>query len=435
MFTRGMLSTAAAVGLVTSGIAFAGEPTSNTWPQWGGPSRNFVVPASGLAASWPADGPPRLWHRALGDGYSAIVSADGLLFTMYRKEATAEVECVIALDATSGRTVWEHATDAPLFAKPDERWGGQGPNATPLLIGNRLYTVGSRAVLHCFEARTGRVLWKHDLAAECGAVLNATCGYCPSPIAWRDLVIVVAGCATGSESDRTLPDAPPSHTLVAFDQVTGAVRWQSLDHPHAYSSAILVRVGDTDQLVLNTHRGLVGVDPATGALLWHDTARQSAGTPLWNNVDSIFYCALGNEEEGNAGRVVRLTAAGGRTTVEPVWTSRKVNLMLMTPPCVDGRLYCSNERGLLGVDFATGERLWFKRGFGNATCIAAGDKLIILDEYGKLSLATPTADGLNIHGQCQITERYSLTVPTLVGTTLYVRDRKHIMALDLGAAR
>lgn len=435
MFSHRTLLSAAVVFLAARGVAIGGEPTTATWSQWGGPNRNFVVPAGGLAESWPDDGPPRLWHRELGVGYSAIVSADGLLFTMYRKAATDEVEYVIALDANSGRTVWEHKTDAPLFQKPDERWGGQGPNATPLLVGDRLYTVGSRAVLHCFEARTGRVLWKHDLAAEYGAVLSATCGYCPSPIAWRDLVIVVAGCATGSENNRTLPGAPQAHTLVAFDQATGEVRWQSLDHPHEYSSAILVRVGDTDQLVLNTYRGLVGVDPATGELLWHETARQSAGTPVWNGGELVFYCALGDEQEGSAGRVVRLAAGGGRTTVEPVWSSRKVNLMLMTPPCADGRLYCSNERGLLGVDFATGERLWFKRGFGNATCIAAGNKLIILDENGKLSLATPTADGLNVHGQCQITERYSLTVPTLVGTTLYIRDRKHILALDLGVAR
>jgi hypothetical protein len=81
----------------------------------------------------------------------------------------------------------------------------------------------------------------------------------------------------------------------------------------------------------------------------------------------------------------------------------------------------------------TGKRTWVERGFSDAAILHADGKLIILDVNGRLTLATPTGEGLTIHSQCQITERYSYTVPTLVGKTLYVRDRNHIMALDLGA--
>jgi hypothetical protein len=86
----------------------------------------------------------------------------------------------------------------------------------------------------------------------------------------------------------------------------------------------------------------------------------------------------------------------------------------------------------MAFDMRTGERAWVKRGFPMATCVHGDGKLIILDENGKLSLATATPDDLIVHSQCKITGRYSFTVPTLVGTKLYVRDRKHIMALDLG---
>jgi hypothetical protein len=72
------------------------------------------------------------------------------------------------------------------------------------------------------------------------------------------------------------------------------------------------------------------------------------------------------------------------------------------------------------------------RGFSKATCVYADGKLIILDEDGQLALATVTPERLTVHSKCKITERLSWTHPTLVGTTLYVRDRKHIMALDLG---
>ena len=104
----------------------------------------------------------------------------------------------------------------------------------------------------------------------------------------------------------------------------------------------------------------------------------------------------------------------------------------VTPQPV-GDFFCgSTDRLLLGVNFETGKRVWAKRGFPVASCVHADGKLIILDENGWLTLATATPEGLTVHSKCQITERYSYSVPTLVGKTLYVRDRKHIMALDLG---
>src|SRR5215510_9780710 len=74
---------------------------SADWPQWGGPQRDFKSSVIGLAPSWPATGPRRLWQRDLGEGFSAIAAEGGKLFTMYRK---GEQEVVIALDATTGKT-------------------------------------------------------------------------------------------------------------------------------------------------------------------------------------------------------------------------------------------------------------------------------------------------------------------------------------------
>jgi hypothetical protein len=54
------------------------------WPQWGGPTRNFMSDSKGLASSWPAGGPKKIWSRALGEGHSSIVVEDGRLYTLYR---------------------------------------------------------------------------------------------------------------------------------------------------------------------------------------------------------------------------------------------------------------------------------------------------------------------------------------------------------------
>ncbi len=79
---------------------------ADSWPQWGGPSRDFTVKSDKLADSWPEDGPPKLWSRPLGDGYSSIISDGDLIFTMYRPDLTSEQEVIIAMKATTGKTVW-----------------------------------------------------------------------------------------------------------------------------------------------------------------------------------------------------------------------------------------------------------------------------------------------------------------------------------------
>src|SRR5215470_1696047 len=111
------------------------------WTQWGGPDRNFISDAKGLAASWPPGGPKRLWSRALGEGHSSILAEGDRLYTMYRPSGVlssarrAQQEVVVALDAASGRTMWEFkypaATDGLDFSE------GAGPHSTPLIVGSR----------------------------------------------------------------------------------------------------------------------------------------------------------------------------------------------------------------------------------------------------------------------------------------------------------
>ena len=86
----------------------------------------------------------------------------------------------------------------------------------------------------------------------------------------------------------------------------------------------------------------------------------------------------------------------------------------------------------MAMNLETGKIAWRERGFKKATCVYGDGKLIILDEDGKLALATISPGGLSILSTCTITERYSWAAPTLVGSTLYVRDRNNIMALDVG---
>jgi len=409
------------------------------WPQWGGPNRDFHVETTGLADAWPEGGPERLWSRELGSGYSAIVHDDGVLYTMYRTDPMSTIEHTVALEAATGKTIWDHSNEAKYVEPPDERWGGHGPNATPLIDGDRLFAVGSLSVLHCLDKRIGQVLWKHDLAAEYGAKNDLHVGYCFSPIAHGNLVIVGADRDRPREEGDWPRDVPTiegrghieGHALMAFDQRTGELAWKSLDVSLNYSSPILIDFEGKRQLVLSTNDGLLGVDPANGDLLWQHAKRGNETTPVWNGRDTVFYSSAGDGERGRA-IGLKLTNKDGKIVPSEVYSERKVRFGQPTPVRVGTLLFGADDNNLLGVQFDTGKRLWLKRGFPMASCVYGDGKLIILDQDGNLTLATPTSDGLTVHARTPVTTRYSFTVPTLVGTTLYVRDRAQIMALDLG---
>ena len=409
------------------------------WSQFGGPNRNFTVDAKGLADKWPEEGPRRLWERDLGDGYATIVVDNGVLYTMYRKDAD---EFTVALDAKTGETIWEHGNPSP-FTKLMAEYG-PGPHSTPLIVGNRLYTIGTNSVMHCFNKKTGRVLWKHDLVDEFGAPIPGR-GYASSPIAYKNTVIVPVdrprkdqeGQSEGdAEATAETKEPPEAQTLIAFDQETGAVVWKALDFAVSYSSPILITLDGEDQLVFFTAQDLIGVDPDNGALLWshpfHTQYGANISTPLWNG-ENLLFCSAAY---GSGARVIRLRRDGGKTVTEELWHSRKMRIHHGNVIAVGDYVYgSSGDSGptfFMGINMRNGKIAWRERGFTKANCVYADGKVIILDEDGQLGLATVTPKGMTVHSRCTVAERYAWAAPTLVGKTLFVRDRKKIMALDLG---
>ena len=137
------------VALLIGAVAI--DAQSPEWPQWGGITRDFKTNAKGLASSWPDGGPRRLWSRPLGEGYSSIVVDNGTLYTMYRK---GNRDVVVALEAATGKTVWEYSYDAPFIVagrdaeivKEYHLENGTGPASTPLIVGDVLFAVGPTGI-------------------------------------------------------------------------------------------------------------------------------------------------------------------------------------------------------------------------------------------------------------------------------------------------
>ena len=83
------------------------------------------------------------------------------------------------------------------------------------------------------------------------------------------------------------------------------------------------------------------------------------------------------------------------------------------------------------LDVETGVEVWRERTFARAQMLDAGGRLVILDEDGDLAVASVTLNGLQVHARAAVLTSNAWTPPTLVGSTLHVRDRHQILALDL----
>ena len=71
-------------------IGVAGCASSAPWNQWGGPERNFMIEAKGLADTWPDEGPEKIWRRELGESAKRL---EEHLEAMVKKY-DAPVQCV-----------------------------------------------------------------------------------------------------------------------------------------------------------------------------------------------------------------------------------------------------------------------------------------------------------------------------------------------------
>jgi outer membrane protein assembly factor BamB len=403
--------------LLLASAAPSSAQVPGAWPQWGGPGRDFVTAGDGLALAWPEEGPRRLWRRPLGDGLSAIVTDGSTLYTLYRD---GDTDVAVALDAATGTTRWEHRYVAPFTETCSHRLGPI-PRASPLIAGERLITVSAGGLMQSLDRESGKPQWSYDLLAGAPDQHRA-CGYSSSPLAYKNMIITTAG--------------GKGRGVVALDAATGRPVWQAQDYQNGYSSPVLIDLEGRPELVVFTFAEVAGLNPDTGALEWsHPHAAEfgvNVTTPVFDGGHLLFVSSSYN----GGSRVLRLTRAGPRVSVEQLWETRRIRIHFGNAVRFGMRIYASNgdagSAPLAAIDILTGEMVWRDRTVGRAALVGAGTRLILLGEDGTLALMTPGADGPIVHGKAQITRGQAWTVPTLSGTTLYVRDRQDIMALDLG---
>jgi outer membrane protein assembly factor BamB len=400
-----------------AGAVFLDEEPADTpeWPQWRGPHRDGVVHARQLLTQWPKKGPAVLWQAAAGEGYSAVSVAGGRAYTLVGQ---GNGEVVVCWNSTDGKELWRFGYEG---TKPGET---PGPRASPTLDGDRVYTLGGAGHLHCLDAATGKLRWKHDLRKEYNAQ-GRPWGHSFSPLVEGQLLITAPG-GTGT-------------ALMAFDKNTGEVVWQSGDDPPGYSSPVLFTAGGVRQIVSFTGNSVVGARLDDGKVLWrHPWETQhsvNAATPLTFQARQgdrlLDYVFISSGYNRGCTLLKIAKSKSGDFSATPVFENNLLCSHFASPVRRGEFVFGFNEAALTCLDLRSGEVRWKKSGFQKGSLLRVDDFLLVLGENGKLALMKASAEEPEVVATAKPLSGRCWTMPVLAGGRLFLRNEEKVLCLDL----
>jgi outer membrane protein assembly factor BamB len=324
----------------------AKDAVTSDWASFLGPSHNAVSTETKLSRKLP---PPLLWEFPKGTGYtSPAVVGERLLF----QHRVADDEIVECLHPETGASRWRFKY-ATAF---EDRYGyNNGPRSSPVIDGERVYTLGAEGKLHCLDLASGKVIWKRDLRAEY-KVPQDFFGISSTPLVEGPLLILNVG-------------APGGPCVAGFDKATGREVWRAgKEWGPSYASPVPAVVHGKRRVFVFAGGessppagGLMSIDPATGRVDFSFPFRSrtvesvNASCPVVFN-NKVFVSA--SYRTGGA-----LVEVRPDFTHRVLWTTQEFALHFNTAIHQNGYLYGFDGRNepdasLACVDAATGKIVW-----------------------------------------------------------------------------
>ena len=330
-----LLTGTAAAWLLASGAVLTQSPD---WPQWRGPNRDASAASFTPPARWPEQLTQR-WKIDVGLGYATPIVVGNRVYMFARQ---GENETMAALDAANGSVLWRTGYPVSFTMNSGAAQHGPGPKSTPAFSGGKLFAIGMTGIATSFDAATGKILWQKP---GTGVVPTFTT-HAFSPLVDRGLVIFhVGGHNQGA--------------LTAFDVNTGDVKWRWDGDGPGYGSPIVADIGGTRQVVTFTQRKLIGVDAATGTLLWErpytTPSTTNAQTPNLLGHTVIF------GDTSHPLEAIAVSRQGNQWIAGAAWENADVPTRLSNSVLVGDILFGLSTRNsgqYFAVDAKTGRRLW-----------------------------------------------------------------------------
>jgi outer membrane protein assembly factor BamB len=289
--------------------------------------------------------------------------------------------------------------------------------------------LGLGGMFHCLDAKTGRVLWKHDFQKEYWGVEKSklgedawfpACGATASALVDGDQVIIPVG-------------GKKAGAFVGFDHKTGKLLWKALDDRSSYASPLFADLAGTRQLVGFTGTRMVGLDAASHTLLWDYpfTAlhEQTIVTPvIWKNY--VIVCG-----EAKPTHALEITREGGKVTQIVAWQNADLSAYLVTPIVISDHLIGYDQRGkrLVSVDLATGKTVWASPRFGRifASLVVVGKHLLVLSDSGELYALAADPKQYTPLGNWKVADPGAIwSQLAVVGNRIYIKDKEHLACYE-----
>ena len=421
------------IACLASALGAAPPEDSPDWPQWRGPLHNGISNETGIADRWPAEGPPVLWVREIGQGYSGFIAVGDKVYTQTQ---TLYEQAVICLEANTGRTIWSY-----LYGWPYDGGGlYPGPRATPAWYQNRIYYADPDGTVGCLNAGDGTLVWsKNPKKQHHGQGTDFGCAC--SPLLVNGKLIVPVGGRTAS--------------VVALNAENGSEVWASGDAPASYCTPVPITFQGRTQVVTLLENSLAAFDLEGGKRLWNLEFSQGydehAAAPLYQEPDLMI---AGPFRSG--AKLLRIKAPTADRTqpdqptvaehsVKTVWENLKFSNDVASSVLLNGFVYgfdlkdaqSRQNRPSRGefrcLDFATGKIKWSSDKVGQANIIVADGKLILFNDNGEVILARADPEQYTELARTTVfRDEVCWTPAALHRGRLYLRTQTRAVCLYLG---
>jgi outer membrane protein assembly factor BamB len=367
--TRGFVRKLTLLLMLLSTNAIAAQD----WPEFRGPTGQGHSTERGLPLEW-SESRNVLWKTPVpGSGWSSPVVAGGRVWLTSAVEDDGISLRALAFDIQTGREVVNvevfRLRSSPLLNAKNTR-----ASPTPIVEGDRVYvhfgTDGTAAL-----TTAGAIVWTARFAYA------SQHGNGGSPIVYGDLLIF--SC-----------DGSDDAFVVALDKRTGKVRWRTgrrQPFDQAYSTPLVIRIGDRDQVVSVGAYRAGAYDPNTGREIWrvsYADGFSNVPRPVFGH--GLVYLATGFQEPSLL--AVRADGRGDVTRTHVAWTVRRSAPLTPSPLLVGGEIYLVNDVGIAScLDAKTGEPHWRQRLNGNysASPVFADGRIYFLSEEGVATVIEP----------------------------------------------
>lgn len=395
-----------------SAVFLLAMPLSNAedadWNQWRGPDRDSRIDSAPFPEKL-AESLKLVWQREHDPSYSGPVVCGDLVYTTETINKTSER--VTAYKLASGEVAWTAewpgSMAVPFFAAANGDW----IRSTPVCNDQHLIVLGMRDVLVSLDPKTGAEQWRVDFPKLFGSPLPSFGAVC-SPLIDEGHVYVQTAAA-----------------LVKLSTADGSIAWKSLESSGdmmsggAFSSPTIATISGKKQLLVQTRQELCGIEMGTGSVLWSEPIEAFRGMNILTPTvigDKIFTSA----HSGKAQLFEIAKNDDDTWSVNELWV-QKTQAYMSSPVVVGDSIYLhlKNQR-VVSLAIDDGSIRWTSEPFGKYwSMIAAGERILALDNGGELLLIQADDSGLNIVDRMKVADDAWAHL-AIQGNQLIVRDLK-----------